>query len=278
MHNARWLTDNSLISTAGYSVAVEQYRGLLVCPLCAEKAWYIKAVHSETVNRAACFAAHHQDGCDAATVRLRAEDDTEADAAPTSAASPSAGTINEKSATYAPAGLWQSINAPRLGGEQGGGHGYNVSTALRQLLSHLCRNPDFAKQGQRLQVLTAAGRELLAGKLADYLVHVNEISDKHLESLYIFWGRLNNVNERAHDDPRDDELWLNTGDYRKEPSIFIDADLRSSLVKRFKLTDLDALNGADFILLGHAGKSAHGKYTLHIAMSKYIAFRLYGVG
>lgn len=274
MHNARCLTDNRLISTADYNMAVEQYRGLLVCPLCAEKAWYIKAVNSEAINRAACFAAHHQDGCDAATIRLKADDDTELNADVTRVGAVSANQVSETSARYAPAGLWQSIDAPQLGGE----HGYNVNTALRQLLSHLCRNPHFAKQGQRLQVLTTVGRELLAGKLADYLVHVNDISDKHLEALYIFWGRINNANEREHDDPRDDELWLNMGDYRKEPSIFIDADLRQSLVKRFNLTDLDALNGADFILLGHAGKSAHGKYTLHIAMSKYIAFRLYGVG
>lgn len=278
MHNARCLTDDSLISTADYIAAVEQYRGLLVCPLCAEKAWYIKAVNSEAVNRAACFAAHHQQGCSAATVRLKADDDNELNADATLVGAVSGNQVGETSARYAPAGLWQSINAPRLGGEQGGEYGYNVNIALRQLLSHLCRNPHFARQGQRLQVLTAGGRELLAGKLADYLVHVNDISDKHLEALYIFWGRINNANEREHDDPRDDELWLNTGDYRKEPSIFIDADLRRSLVKRFNLTDLDALCGADFILLGHAGKSAHGKYTLHIAMSKYIAFRLYGVG
>ncbi|KKO44333.1 hypothetical protein WG68_16020 [Arsukibacterium ikkense] len=278
MHNARCLTDNSLISPADYSAALEGYRGLLVCPLCAEKAWYIKAVNNEAVSRAACFAAHHLPGCAAATVRLSADDDPEpsTDAAPITAAG--ASQVGEKAARYAPAGLWQSINAPQLGGERGGECGYNVNIALRQLLSHLCRNPDFARQGQRLQVLAASGRQLLAGKLADYLVHVNDISDKHLEALYIFWGRINNANEREHDDPRDDELWLNTGDYRKEPSIFIDADLRHSLLKRFSLTDLDALCGADFILLGHAGKSAHGKYTLHIAMSKYIAFRMYGVG
>ncbi len=278
MHNARYLTDNSLISTADYPAAVERYRGLLVCPLCAEKAWFIKAVNTDTLNRAACFGAHHQQGCDAATVRLSADDDPELSPDAIPVATASASQVGEKPARYAPAGLWQSVKAPQLVGEQGAEFGYDVNSSLRQLLSHLCRNPDFARQGQRLQVLAASGRELLAGKLADYLVHVNDISDQHLEALYIFWGRINNANEREHDDPRDDELWLNVGDYRKEPSIFIDADLRQSLVKRFKLTDLDALNGADFILLGHAGKSAHGKYTLHIAMSKYIAFRLYGVG
>ena len=266
MQQARFLTDQRLINTTDYLSAAERYRGLLLCPLCGEKAWFIKAVNSDSINRAACFGSHHQDGCDAATLRLNTEDE----------ASPghNADTVREPSARYAPAGLWQSIKAPQLGGSDG----YDVNSALRQLLSHLCRNADFAAQGQKLQLLAASGRELMAGKLADYVVHVNDISDKHLEALYIFWGRINNVNEREFDNPDDDELWLNIGDYRKEPSIFIDADLRCSLVKRFNLTDLDALSGADFILLGHAGKSAHGKFTLHIAMSKYIAFRLYGIG
>ena len=266
MQQARYLSDNRLISTAEYQTAAEQYRGLLLCPLCGEKAWFIKAVSSENINRAACFAAHHQQGCEAATLRLNAEDET--------TDSNKTDKVREPSARYAPAGLWQSIKAPQLGGIDG----YDVNTALRQLLSHLCRNRDFANQGQKIQVLTAAGRELIAGKLADYLVHINDISDKHLQALYIFWGQINNVNEREFENPADDELWLNTGDYRKEPSIFIDADLRYSIMRRFKLTDLDALSGADFILLGHAGKSPHGKFTLHIAMSKYIAFRLYGVG
>ncbi|SEH63955.1 hypothetical protein SAMN05660691_00558 [Rheinheimera pacifica] len=265
MQQARFLTDQRLINTTDYLSAAEHYRGLLLCPLCSEKAWFIKAVNSDSLNRAACFGAHHQDGCEAATLRLNAENDVNP--------GQKADTVREPSARYAPAGLWQSIKAPQLGGSDG----YDVNSALRQLLSHLCRNADFAAQGQKVQLLAASGRELIAGKLADYVVHVNDISDKHLEALYIFWGRINNVNEREFDNPDDDELWLNIGDYRKEPSVFIDADLRRSLVKRFNLADLDALSGADFILLGHAGKSAHGKFTLHFAMSKYIAFRHYSI-
>ena len=262
MQQARYLNDNRLISAAEYQAAPEHYRGLLLCPLCEEKAWFIKDVSSENINRVACFAAHHQQGCEAATLRLDAQDET-------TGSQPDK--VTEPAVRYAPAGLWQSIKAPQLGGIDG----YDVNTALRQLLSHLCRNRDFASQGQKILVLTAADRELISGKLADYLVHINDISDKHLQTLYIFWGQINNVNERECENPVDDELWLNTGDYRKEPSVFIDADLRYSLIRRFKLTDLDALSGADFILLGHAGKSPHGKFTLHIAMSKYIAFRRY---
>ena len=262
MQQARYLNDKRIISTAEYQAATEQYRGLLLCPECGEKAWFIKAVQSDSTNRAACFGAHHQQGCEAATVRLNAEDE---------AVSIKANTVREPASRYTPAGLWQSITAPQLGGADG----YDVNIALRQLLSHLCRNPDFANQGQNIQVLTTAGRELISGKLADYLVHINDISEQHLQALYIFWGRVNNVNERDFENPVDDELWLNTGDYRKEPSIFIDADLRYSIVRRFNLPDLDALSGADVILLGHAGKSPQGKFTLHIAMSKYIAFRCY---
>lgn len=265
MQQARFLSDKRLINTTDYLSAADTYRGLLLCPECGEKAWFIKAVQNDDINRAACFGAHHQHGCEAATLRLSAKDDA-TDTNKTDK-------VREPSARYAPAGLWQSIKAPQLGGSDG----YDVNSALRQLLSHLCRNRDFAKQGQKIQVVTAAGRELISGKLADYLVHINDICDKHLQALYIFWGQINNVNEREFEDPADDELWLNTGDYRKEPSVFIDADLRYSIMRRFNLADLDALSGADFILLGHAGKSPHGKFTLHIAMSKYIAFRLYGI-
>ena len=149
MQQARYLSDNRLISTAEYQTAAEQYRGLLLCPLCGEKAWFIKEVSSENINRAACFAAHHQQGCEAATLRLNTEDDT--------TDSNKTDKVREPSARYAPAGLWQSIKAPQLGGIDG----YDVNTALRQLLSHLCRNRDFANQGQKIKVLTAAGRELI---------------------------------------------------------------------------------------------------------------------
>jgi hypothetical protein len=260
VQQARFIADHSLISSTDYHLKPERYRGLLVCPLCGEKAWYMKAVQTDTLQRSACFAAQHQPGCDAATTVAAAE-----------TVQATASTVRAPGSHYAPAGLWQSIKAPQLGGSAG----FDVNTALRQLLSHLCRNADFAKQGQKIQILAASDRELLSGTLAEHLVHTDAINEQQLEALYLFWGRVNNVNERDFDDPRDDELWLNTGDYRKEPSIFIDADLRSSVLRRLNLSDIDALNGSDFILLGHAGKSAQGKFTLHIAMSKYLAVRLY---
>ena len=70
MQQARFLSDKRLINTTDYLGAADTYRGLLLCPLCGEKAWFIKAVNSDSINRAACFGAHHQDGCDAATLRL----------------------------------------------------------------------------------------------------------------------------------------------------------------------------------------------------------------
>lgn len=260
MQHARFIANHSLISSAEYHAEPERYRGLLLCPQCGEKAWYMKAVQTDKLQRSACFAAQHLAGCDAATATAATEP------APTSAK-----TVTEPRSHYAPAGLWQSIKAPQLGGSAG----FDVHIALRQLLSHLCRNADFARQGQSIQIRAASDRELLSGKLAEHLIHTDDIDEQHLEALHLFWGRINNVNEREFDDPRDDELWLNTGAYRTEPSIFIDADLRTSVLRRLNLTDIDALCGADFILLGHAGKSAHGKYTLHIAMSKYFAVRLY---
>ena len=261
MHQARFIADSSLIDCADYAADPEHYRGLLICPQCLEKAWYMKPVQSDKLQRSACFAAQHLDGCTIASLK------TSGDTIPSSATSDQ---VKSPSSHYA-AGLWQSIKAPQLGGQDG----YDVNIALRQLLSHLCRNPAFAKQGQQVQILAASGRELLSGSLGDHLVHCDAITDHHLEALHLFWGRINNVNEREFADPTDDELWLNTGAYRSEPSIFIDADLRSSVMRRLNLSDIDALCGADFILLGHAGKSSHGKYTLHLAMSKYLAVRLY---
>ena len=258
MQQARFIVDNSLIDCAIYSLDPEHYRGFLICPQCQEKAWYMKPVHTDTLQRSACFAAQHLEGCEVAS--LKSSGDTTAVTAQ----------VKSSAANYA-AGLWQSIKAPQLGGHDG----YDVNIALRQLLSHLCRNPDFATQGQKVQILAVSGRELLHGELAEQLIHCNAITEQHLEALHLFWGRINNVNEREFAAAEDDELWLNTGAYRTEPSIFIDADLRHSVLRRLNLTDIDELCGADFILLGHAGKSAHGKYTLHISMSKYLAVRLY---
>lgn len=274
MHQARFVEDNSLCTTQQYAAEPDKYRGLIICDECKEKAWFVKSHIFGDRERSAYFSAHHKEGCNASTIVLTTDDD-EKDQPDNSTyrvdldknkggsilVAESAEKYNEEPSP------WKNTKGQQVLGSSG----FPTNKSLRQLLTHLCRNAHFADAGQTIKIVADSGRVLLEGELKTLLVHVTEITDEHLESLHIFWGRINNVNET------EEELWLNMGDYRKEPSILLDNDLKRNLLHNFKLKDVDDLQGADFILVGHCGKSGHGKFTLRFGMTKYISFRVFGV-
>ena len=73
---ARYIEDGTLCSTSDYSNDPEKYRGLIACFECGQKTWFIKGFTTEKFERKACFAAHHEKGCNASTVLLTPVDDS----------------------------------------------------------------------------------------------------------------------------------------------------------------------------------------------------------
>ena len=114
------------------------------------------------------------------------------------------------------------------------------------------------------------GRIVLEGALSEHLVSQADMPNAPLGEPKIFWGRINNVNRSKGG------LWLNCGNYKKEPSVLIgDDDLEEQLLEDFRLKNADELQGADFIVVGVALKAGNGKPYIKFGFTKYIAFRKY---
>lgn len=268
MFKVRFTADGSDCHTNLYQTEPDKYRGQLICLECKARAWFVK----ESSNKTAYFAAHHVEGCNASSVLLVAEDDElpaqdqhdlKVDLDKSRGGSMY---VAEKSPDYIP-GLpdWDLPNARnKLGSGE-----FPTNKSLRQLLNHLCNNPDFANKQQTIKIVADSGRVLLDGVLQSLLRPVTAIQSADSGDLMLFWGRINNVNERNN------ALWLNMGNYQTEPSIIVEDELKDELLDYFRLKDFDELQGADFILLGHCGQSNQHKYVLRFSFCKYIAFRAY---
>lgn len=75
MIQVKFIVDGSMCSTDNYVDEPDKYRGLIECRECGEKAWFIKGFSTPRLERMACFASHHKDGCNASTVILVADDE-----------------------------------------------------------------------------------------------------------------------------------------------------------------------------------------------------------
>ncbi len=141
--------------------------------------------------------------------------------------------IAEQAADYLPPDDWHQPRVQKVLGPAE----FPVNKSLRQLLSHLCRNPDFATQGQTIRIVADSGRDILSGTLQDLLVNVSQIASDDVGELRIFWGRIHNVNER------DETLWFNMGNYQTEPSIVVADELKAELLSCFRLSEAGDLSG-----------------------------------
>lgn len=278
---AKYIEDGTLCSTSDYSNDPEKYRGLIVCFECGQKSWFIKGFTRENFERMACFAAHHEEGCNASTVLLTSEDDDSEE-----------GSESEQTATDIRVDLdrsnGQSIyvsqendkhgdeNSSWVSSPQkkaiGGSNGYPLNKSLRQLLTHLCKNSDYAERDQSITIVADSGRKIIDGQLKNYLVPISHITSNHLAESRIFWGTINNLNE-----DKNGQLWLNYGDYRSEPSILLDKKQKIELIKNFKLKNVSELDGSDVIIVSHAGRSPSGKIIIKANFTKYMSFRRHNI-
>lgn len=276
MITVKFTVDGSNCNTIDYQNNPGKYRGRIVCLECNQKAWFIKSFKTPKINRMACFAAHHEKNCTASTVLLVSDDedsDQEKDENINSseicidldkATSQSIFISDDNNKHGEKDSNWKS--SPNINAI-GNSSGYPLNKTLRQLLTNLCRNRDFAEKEQTIKVVADSGRTIIEGILKEYLVHLSEITKSHTGDIKIFWGTINNLNEK------DDSLWLNYGDYHTEPSVLLNNSMKEQLIKNFKLSDVSDLDGSDLIIVGRAGFSPNGKAVIKTGFTKYMSFR-----
>ncbi|MEZ6960646.1 MULTISPECIES: hypothetical protein [Aeromonas] len=271
-----YIEDNTVCTTLDYEKESDKYRGLIYCLECNRKAWYIKSYTTEKFERVACFAAHHKEECKASTIEIGSDDDDEIESDESKnnsnirvdldkniSSSIYISQANEKHDDIE--SEWQTHRPKKALGNISG---FPINKSLKQILTNLCRNKNYAEKGQDISIVADSGRVILNGTLQDNLVKIEEVTKNHIGRLCIFWGTINNLNI----DQRG-VLWLNYGDYRKEPSIMFTPELTGQLIKNFKLNTVSELDGSDVIIIGHVGFSPNGKAIIRTSFTKYISFR-----
>lgn len=271
-----YTVDGSRCTPAQFIEEPEKFEGLIICIECRKRAWFTKgSINAKGYERTACFGAHHADGCDKATTILEAEDmdgidkdengDNQSADILVNLDKTKHGKIDkpeESTKTDAPPHSWDPSPKPSV---VGGQSGYPMEKSLRQILSYLVRNPNYGG-GKSIKIVADSGRVLLEGMLRDHLVQVPHIAEKDYRREQIFWGEINNYKEQ-----KDGAVWLNVGT-KREPSIFVDADLKHALMKKYHMKDLSRFHGSHFILVGVVGSSPSGKPIIKASFPKYMNF------
>lgn len=267
MDKVKYLPDGSPCSVEMYRAAPDTFRGNIICDDCEEKAWFVRGYSSGKREKPPCFAAHHTEGCDK-KIKLVVDDEGGA-----TVGDPSSVTIDldkhKKQSIEIPlpptkAGKENKWGATRTQARIGD---YPEQKSLRQILTRLSQAPGFPDDYYPVKMVADAGRVVLEGDLRDFLVSQDEIKNAPVGEAMVYWGRINNVNTTK------EGLWLNCGNWRIEPSIFIgEEDLQEDMLEDFRLQDFEDLQGADFIVVG-VRYGGTGKPCLRFSFTKYIAFR-----
>ena len=278
MLKCKFIVDGSDCTTEQYQENPEKYSGQIFCKECNARAYFIRSYSTAKLTRMACFGARHANGCTASTVSIGVVDADDEQLADGDSQNSDLLVDLDKSSTNsiyvsAPTDIHGEDESTWMGsGRQkqiGGSSEYPTNKSLRQLLANLCKNEHFADKGQTIEIVADSGRVILSGLLSDNLMHFKDITDEHAGRLAIYWGTINNTN----DDPKNEVLWLNYGNYRTEPSIRVSESLKQNIITNFKLNDISELNGADVIVVGSVGISDKGKAIIQTGFTKYMSFR-----
>ncbi|WP_235676563.1 MULTISPECIES: hypothetical protein [unclassified Vibrio] len=276
MRVVEYEVDGRQVDTETFERHPDQYIGLITCIECKKKAWYTKSYQYKDTIRAACFNAHHVEGCEKATSVLVAD----GEAGEPSEEGPSAKSaeilINLDKTKHN--SMEVSSPADKHGGEAHTWPGTSESLpstqrpsdfpdtrSLRQILSYLVKNAAYGA-GKHIRIIADSGREVLNGDLHAYLTNIASMTADDLQTERLFWGEINNYTEQ-----KDGSVWLNVGSYQ-EPSLLIDKELKEGIMHVYHLSSLERFKGAHFIMVGWAGTSKTGKYILRTALPKYVNF------
>lgn len=262
-------------TTEDYEANPEKYRGLIDCSECGVKTWFVKGYITAKIERMACFAARHLEGCNASTVLVKPDGSEDED---------DEGELSHDiRVDLDKAGakqLYVSQDNDKHGDEPstrqtppknigiGGSSGYPLNKSLRALLTNLCRNPNYGDKGQIINIVADGGRDVIDDALSNCLVPIHEANEQHIGKEYIFWGPINNL-----DIDKKGTLWLNYGDYRTEPSISLSSELKDQVLRNFKIKEVGELDGSDVIIVGHVGISPNNKVIISTGFTKYLSFR-----
>ncbi|RON48541.1 hypothetical protein BK666_08945 [Pseudomonas frederiksbergensis] len=275
MQSVTYRADLSPCTPLKYQQDIEKYAGNIECSECEARAWFVRGSLGGVREKAACFAAHHEDGCQIKTVILviDGEDAGPSDGADTaqivvdlnkrSSQTIMAPEPSNKPPVYSP---WGSLQKKYANASD-----YPINKSLRQILSHLIRNPNYPEDDATIKVVTDGGRVALEGSIRSLLSSQHQLSNIELGSVRLFWGLITNVNRR------NGLVWLNCGDYLTEPSLLVsDENLEEEMLSAFKLHDMNELAGARFIVIGWLSGSEK-KPIINFGFAKYIAFVKYRI-
>jgi hypothetical protein len=109
---------------------------------------------------------------------------------------------------------------------------------------------------------------VLDGKLKEHLIKIGDITEQDSQKIKIFWGKINNFSELKRG-----AVSLNHGDESTEPNIILERNLKTQLLRNFKLKDVSELDGSDVIIVGRVGFSPVGKAIIKTGFTKYMSFR-----
>ena len=168
---------------------------------CGLKNLVCKGYTAAKIERMACFAARHLEGCNASTVLVNPEGSENED---------EEGELShdirvdlDKSGTgqlYVSRDNDKHCDEPstHLTPQQnigiGGSSGYLLNKSLRALLTNLCRNPNYGDKGQTINIVADGGRDVIKDTLSNCLVPIHEASEQHIGKEYIFWAPINKLN------------------------------------------------------------------------------------
>lgn len=275
MQSVTYREDLSPCTPQQYLQDVEKYAGNIECPECEVRAWFVRGSFSGGRERAACFAAHHQESCQIKTVVLVVDDE---DALPGEGSDTTQIIVDLDKRKPQDIMVPGPSNKPLTDSPWGGlqkryanASDYPINKSLRQILSHLIRNPDYPEDDASIKVVTDGGVISYEGPIRSLLTPQNQVTGIPLGTVRLFWGLITNVNRKG------DEVWLNCGDYRTEPSILVkDQDLENEMLSAFRLRDVSQLEGAYFIVMAWLSGSER-KPIFNFGFAKYIAFVKYRI-
>lgn len=265
-------TENGLVYTAATFATLhpndlERMRQQLTCPECSGPAFYRKASIS---GRAACFGARpHHDACSLAA--QDSEHVIEGEGTDLDVLNNPAERIVVDLAFGAPArevhgdleeGAGRAGRAPRY---VGGNPRPNarMHRRLSSLLRTLIEAPHFARSNQLLEI---AGQPEIS--VCDFFVPLTQVDKLMQGRIRGWWGLISDAKVGG-----DESLWLNGGG-RGMLSCCIPYELRTQVLGRFRLDDIEQLAGAYVLVIGDLRISQHGKMYCVIDSPNHIAIRL----
>ncbi|MEV1730432.1 hypothetical protein ABZQ65_33810 [Pseudomonas aeruginosa] len=173
MQSVTYRLDQSPVTPFQYQQDVDKYAGNIECSECEASAWFVRSSVSGGRERVACFAAHHQDGCQIKTVVLVVDDE---------GAEPDEGTdttrINVDLDKRKPQEILvpepkerQPVDSPWgvLQRKYANAADYPINKSLRQILSCLIKNPDYPEDDVSIRITTDGGRVALEGEVRKLL-------------------------------------------------------------------------------------------------------------